>query len=209
MRYLATFPLFCCRAHMSGPHLLFDCKGCYGEGCHKLNPSKHLLSSYLQNLFFSAQAGQALFASDISMLAVPSLEVLDLTVSGNKLPYFQVKLLLDLHTSDLLACSPWGPLTNTVIIERWQKVASQWHWPALFLLSLAIWSHEFTYVQFISVVSNFTLLIREHLSLSSFVTLHKDLGTPGIHHASSDGIDVLFSHAADALSHLEAVPQFP
>lgn len=109
----------------SGPHLLFDCKGCYGEGCHKLNPSKHLLSSYLQNLFFSAQAGQALFASDISMLAVPSLEVLDLTVSGNKLPYFQVKLLLDLHTSDLLACSPWGPLTNTVIIERWQKVASQ------------------------------------------------------------------------------------
>lgn len=63
------------------------------------------------------------------MLAVPSLEVLDLTVSGNKLLYFQVKLLsctlLDLCTSDLLACSPWGPLTNTVIIKRWQKVASQ------------------------------------------------------------------------------------
>lgn len=76
------------------------------------------------------------------MLAVPSLEVLDLTVSGNNLPDFQVKLLscifLDLRASDLLTCSPWGPLTDTVIIERWQEVASQWHWPALFVLSLAI-----------------------------------------------------------------------
>lgn len=54
---------------------------------------------------------------------VPRLEVLDLIVSGNNLPDFQVKLLscilLGLCTSDLLACSPWGPLTDTVIIERW------------------------------------------------------------------------------------------
>lgn len=44
------------------------------------------------------------------MLAVPRWEVLDLTVFGNNLPDFQVKLLscilLVLHTSDLLGCIP-------------------------------------------------------------------------------------------------------
>lgn len=38
------------------------------------------------------------------------------------------------------------------------------------------------------------LLIQEqHLSPLSFAALHKDLGAPRLHLASSDGTDVLFS----------------